>query len=279
MSTNIYRVNAFAQDLTSGNPAYVIKLNGYMHQNAMQEIAKELGLPITAFLLEQGNGIYNLRWFTPSKEISLCGHGTLASAHILWEEEYVDVSYPLMFMTKSGPLQVKRVEQGIQIAFSTDEPIPVNITNTLQQLVSVPILQAAKNSDRYIIEVADEKSLKEIKPNLSLLATLPVTGLVVTSASPNYDFVSRYFAPKIGIKEDFVTGSAHCGLAPYWSQKLNKKQLYAFQSSSRGGELYIDYKDDITYITGQAYTVYKGVFNNSIKDDVNELVVRNSEKN
>jgi len=273
MSTNIYRVNAFAQDLTSGNPAHVIKLNGHIHQNAMQEIAKELSLPITAFLLEQGNGgIYNLRWFTPSNEISLCGH-------VLWEDGYVDAKYPIIFTTKFGPLQVKRVEQGIQIAFPTDEPNPVNITNTIQKLINVPIIQAAKNSDRYIIEVADEKSLKEIVPNLSLLTSLPITGLVVTSASANYDFVSRYFAPKIGIEEDFVTGSAHCGLAPYWSKKLNKKQLYAFQDSPRGGEIYIDYEDDITYITGQAHTVYKGVFNNKIKNDMNKSIVRNSEKN
>ncbi|MGN2274522.1 PhzF family phenazine biosynthesis protein [Priestia megaterium] len=279
MNTNIYRVNAFAQGLTSGNPAYVIQLTNHIQQNEMQEISKELGLPITAFILEQGNDIYNLRWFTPSKEISLCGHGTLASAHIMWEEKDVDVRYPITFMTKSGPLQVKRVEKGIQIAFPTDEPTPVNITSTLQQLINVPIIKAAKNSDRYIIEVADEKLLKEIKPNLSLLATLPVTGLVVTSTSENYDFVSRYFAPKIGIKEDYVTGSAHCGLAPYWSRKLNKKQLYAFQASPRGGELYIDYEDDITYITGQAHTIYKGVFNNKIKNDVNKSVVGNSEIN
>lgn len=267
MNTNIYRVNAFAQDLTSGNPAYVIQLSRHIQQDEMQEISKELGLPITAFLLEQDNNIYNLRWFTPSREISLCGHGTLASAHVLWEDGYVDAKYPIMFMTKSGPLQVKRVEQGIQIAFSTDKPTPINITNTLQQLINVPIIQAAKNSDRYIIEVADEKSLKEIVPNLSLLTSLPITGLVVTSASANYDFVSRYFAPKIGIEEDFVTGSAHCGLAPYWSRKLNKKQLYAFQDSPRGGELYIDYEDNMTYITGQAHTVYKGVFNNKIKKE------------
>ncbi|MED3954628.1 PhzF family phenazine biosynthesis protein [Priestia aryabhattai] len=246
MSTYLYRVNAFSQELTSGNPAYVIQLTSPIQEKDMQRIAKELNLPITAFLLEQQCNIYELRWFTPSEEIKLCGHGTLAAAHILWEEGVIEVQHPITFTTKSGHLKVEKVKQGIQLAFSTDAPIPIDITPTLQQLVSVPILKAAQNSDRYIIEIADEESLKGLVPNLDLLSTLPVTGLVVTSPSTKYDF---------------VTGSAHCGLAPYWSQRLNKKQLYAFQSSERGGELFIDYQDDLTYITGKAITIYKSRFN------------------
>ncbi|MCM3185904.1 phenazine biosynthesis protein [Priestia megaterium] len=261
MSTYLYRVNAFSQDLTSGNPAYVIRLSSPIQKQVMQGIAKELNLPITAFLLEQQCNIYELRWFTPSEEIKLCGHGTLAAAHILWEEGFIEVQHPITFITKSGHLKVEKAQQGIQLAVFTDTPIPIDITPTLQQLVSVPILKAAQNSDRYIIEVADEESLKGLVPNLDLLATLPVTGLVVTSPSTKYDFVSRYFAPRIGIDEDFVTGSAHCGLAPYWSQRLNKKQLYAFQSSERGGDLFIYYQGDLTYITGKAITIYKSHFN------------------
>ncbi|MGN2275200.1 PhzF family phenazine biosynthesis protein [Priestia megaterium] len=261
MSTYLYRVNAFSQDLTSGNPAYVIRLSSPIQTQVMQGIAKELNLPITAFLLEQQCNIYELRWFTHSEEIKLCGHGTLAAAHILWEEGFIEVQHPITFITKSGHLKVEKAQQGIQLAFFTDTPIPIDITPTLQQLVSVPILKAAQNSDRYIIEVADEESLKGLVPNLDLLATLPVTGLVVTSPSTKYDFVSRYFAPRIGIDEDFVTGSAHCGLAPYWSQRLNKKQLYAFQSSERGGDLFIYYQGDLTYITGKAITIYKSHFN------------------
>ncbi|PFK65073.1 phenazine biosynthesis protein [Priestia megaterium] len=261
MSTYLYRVNTFSQDLTSGNPAYVIRLTSPIQKQVMQEIAKELNLPITAFLLEQQCNIYELRWFTPSEEIKLCGHGTLAAAHILWEEGIIEAQHPITFTTKSGHLKVEKVKQGIQLAFPTDEPTPIDITPTLQQLVSVPILKAAQNSDRYLIEVADEESLKRLVPNLDLLATLPVTGLVVTSPSTKYDFVSRYFAPKIGIDEDFVTGSAHCGLASYWSQRLNETQLYAFQSSERGGELFIDYQDDLTYITGKVITIYKSHFN------------------
>ncbi|MED4241171.1 PhzF family phenazine biosynthesis protein [Priestia megaterium] len=261
MSTYLYRVNAFSQDLTSGNPAYVIRLTSPIQKQVMQGIAKELNLPITAFLLEQQCNVYELRWFTPSEEIKLCGHGTLAAAHILWEEGIIEAQHPITFTTKSGHLKVEKVRKGIQLAFSTDVPSPIDITPTIQQLVNVPILKAAQNSDRYLIEVADEESLKGLVPNLDLLATLPVTGLVVTSPSTKYDFISRYFAPGIGIDEDFVTGSAHCGLAPYWSQRLNKKQLYAFQSSERGGELFIDYQDDLTYITGKAITIYKSHFN------------------
>lgn len=264
MSTYLYRVNAFSKDLTSGNPAYVVRLTRPIQKQVMQETAKELNLPITAFLLEQQCNVYELRWFTPSEEIKLCGHGTLAAAHILWEEGIIEVQHPITFTTKSGHLKVVKVEKGIQLAFPTDAPILIDITPTLRQLVSIPILKAAQNSDRYIIEVADEQSLKGLVPNLDLLATLPVTGLVVTSSSNKYDFISRYFAPRIGIVEDFVTGSAHCGLAPYWSQRLNKKQLHAFQASKRGGELSIHYQGDLTYITGKAITIYKSHFNESL---------------
>ncbi|MGE7718379.1 PhzF family phenazine biosynthesis protein [Priestia megaterium] len=261
MSTYLYRVNAFSQDLTSGNPAYVLQLTSPLQKQAMQGIAKELNLPITAFLLEQEPHIYELKWFTPSEEINLCGHGTLAAAHILWEEGIIEIQHPITFTTKLGRLKVKKVKRGIQLAFSTDVPNFIDITPTIKQLINVPILKAAQNSDKYLVEVADEESLKGLIPNLDLLATLPVTGLVVTSPSTKYDFISRYFAPRIGIYEDFVTGSAHCGLAPYWSKRLNKKQLYAFQSSERGGELFIDYQDDLTYITGKAITIYKSHFN------------------
>jgi len=261
MSTYLYRVNAFSQDLNSGNPAYVIRLTRPIQKQVMQGIAKELNLPITAFLLEQQRNVYELRWFTPSEEIKLCGHGTLAAAHILWEEGIIEAQHPITFTTKSGHLKVENVRNGVQLAFSTDAPTPIDITPTIQQLVNVPISKAAQNSDRYLIEVADEESLKGLVPNLDLLATLPVTGLVVTSPSTKYDFISRYFAPRIGIEEDFVTGSAHCGLAPYWSQRINKKQLHAFQASKRGGELFIHYQNHLTYITGKAITIYKGHFN------------------
>ncbi|MDO6849695.1 PhzF family phenazine biosynthesis protein [Priestia megaterium] len=153
------------------------------------------------------------------------------------------------------------VKKGAQLAFSTDAPPPKDITPIIQELVDVPILKATKNSDRYLIEVANEELLKGLVPNLDLLATLPVTDLVVTSPSTKYDFISRYFAPRIEIEESFVTGSAHCGLAPYWSQRLSRKQLYAFKSSGRGGELFIYYQDDLAYITGKAITIYKSHFN------------------
>ncbi|MEH7168676.1 PhzF family phenazine biosynthesis protein [Priestia megaterium] len=128
-------------------------------------------------------------------------------------------------------------------------------------MVNIPLLKVAKNSDRYLIEVANEELLKGLVPNLNLLATLPITDLVVTSPATKYDFIPRYFAPRIGIEENFVTGSAHCGLAPYSSQRLSKKQLYAFQSSEKAGELFSYYQDDLAYITGKASTIYKSHFN------------------
>ncbi|WP_219375888.1 PhzF family phenazine biosynthesis protein [Bacillus mycoides] len=259
MTIYIYRVNAFANNLTSGNPAYVVKTNEQKSEVWMQQLALEFNQPITAFITLKKDNNYILRWFTPSQEISLCGHGTLASAHILWEENQVSKESPIYFSTKSRNLEVKYLNEGIQMAFPSDPPAPIHIPNLLQQVLSVPIKNVESNSDRYIVELENEELVKSVKPNFDLLSTLPSVGIVVTSLSSKYDFISRYFAPSIGVKEDFVTGSAHCGLAPYWNKRLEKKKFHAFQASKRGGELVIEYEDDITYITGKAYTIYKGI--------------------
>lgn len=259
MTIHIYRVNAFANNLTSGNPAYIIKGDDFKSEHWMQQLAKELNQPITAFLSpDQKEKDYVLRWFTPLQEINLCGHGTLAAAHILWEENEVMKEHPIFFATKSGRLKATYVDEGIRMSFPSDPSKLIDPPHLLQRALGVSIKNVEKMKDRYIVELENEQVLREIEPAIDIISNLPVIGVIVTSPSTNYDFVSRYFAPAIGIEEDFVTGSAHCGLAPYWSKRLGKNKLYAFQASKRGGELYVEHKGDITYITGKAYTVYKG---------------------
>ncbi|HWO75276.1 MAG TPA: PhzF family phenazine biosynthesis protein [Bacillus sp. (in: firmicutes)] len=259
MKPNLYRVNAFATDLTSGNPAYVVKLSKPKSDFWMQQVAKELNLPITAFLINTQDKRFALKWFTPSQEISLCGHGTMAAAHVLWEENDIAKDTPIYFDTKAGNLKINYRNEGIQMAFPSDSPEPADdVPSLLKQALPVPTKNVEQNKDRYIVELDNEEILKSLKPDFDLISNLSVTGVVVTSLSDEYDFISRYFAPSIGIDEDFVTGSAHCGLTPYWSKRLGKNKLHAFQASGRGGELYLEQKKDLIYITGKAYTVYKG---------------------
>lgn len=254
---NIYQVDAFTDRIFKGNPAGVCILPGPASEQWMQDIAMEMNLSETAFLFRQNNG-FNLRWFTPEMEVDLCGHATLASAHILWETGVLAVDSEVAFFTKSGRLSARKDGEYIILNFPKEEDEQVNISEGLEKSLKAPILYAGRNRMDYIVEVKDEDIIKTLKPDFEIIKRLNTRGVIVTcrSANPEYDFVSRFFAPGAGIPEDPVTGSAHCCLGPYWKKRLGKDKLTAYQASKRGGVLKVTINGDRVYIGGKAVTVF-----------------------
>jgi PhzF family phenazine biosynthesis protein len=255
----IFQVDSFTNKPFTGNPAGVCILPEDILDSEMLNIAKEMNLPETAFL--QGNGVgYNLRWFTPHTEIELCGHATLASAHILWATGYLSPDEIARFDTLSGELTAKKNGEWIDLDFpaeyETNADTPVEITGAL----GVQPIYVGKNRFDYLVEVESEEMVRNIKPNFDLLKKVPSRGIIVTSRADTgkYDFVSRFFAPAIGVDEDPVTGSSHCCLGPYWKSRLNKSRFEAFQLSERGGVVRVEVKSDRVILSGQAVTVIEG---------------------
>lgn len=255
----IYQVDAFTDKPYQGNPAAVCLLEEPKDVDWLKNVASEMSLPETAFILKEEEG-YNLRWFTPTSEVELCGHATLASAHVLWETGQVDKSEDIYFKTKSGVLTARRNEEWIELDFPIEAVQEEFTPQLLLNALEVEPLYVGKNRFDYLIEVASEDIVKNIDPDLKLLKEVDTRGVIVTSKSNSkkYDFISRFFAPAIGIDEDPVTGSAHCALAPYWQEKLDKKEFTAYQASSRGGSLKIRLADDRVFLSGKAITVLKG---------------------
>jgi len=216
-------------------------------------------LPETAFLLKGKDG-YNLRWFTPTSEVDLCGHATLASAHALWETERIDKTRDIKFNTKSGLLIARYKEGWIELDFPIEAPKEEFAPQILLNALNVEPVYVGKNRFDYIIEVNSEEIVKNLDPDFRLLREVETRGVIVTSKSTSnkYDFISRFFAPSIGIDEDPVTGSAHCCLAPYWAEKLNKNEFLAYQASDRGGSIKIRLGEERVYLSGQATMVLKG---------------------
>ena len=255
----IFQVDAFTNEAFKGNPAGVCLLSEERSDLWMQNIASEMNLSETAFIYKQ-NENYSLRWFTPTVEVDLCGHATLASAHILWERKYVKDDSPIKFYTKSGILSATKNRDWIELDFPIEPAENSAIPDNLLESLSIEPLYVGKNRFDYIIEVESEEIIKNVNPDYKLLSTVNCRGVIITSISKSkdYDFVSRFFAPAAGMNEDPVTGSAHCCLAPYWKEKLNKNEFIAYQTSKRGGILKISIRDDRTYIAGQAVTVFSG---------------------
>jgi len=259
MGLTIYQVDAFSDRPFSGNPAAVCLLPGPRDDQWMQQLAQEMNLSETAFLLWQKDG-FNLRWFTPAVEVDLCGHATLASAHILWEQDYLQPGEQARFHTRSGLLTADRHDDLIELDFPAKLEEQSDAPPHLVEALGIPPKYVGKNVFDYLVEVDSEEVVRNMKPNLSLLAQVTARGVMVTSraSSPGYDFVSRYFAPRVGVNEDPVTGSAHCCLAPYWSKHLHKNEMVAYQASARGGVLYVRISGDRVKIGGQAVTVMRG---------------------
>jgi len=260
MSLPIVQVDAFTSMPFSGNPAAVCVLPEERDASWMQKVAREMNLSETAFLRERPDG-FSLRWFTPAVEVDLCGHATLASAHVLWESGQLAASQPARFHTRSGLLTAVRRDDWIEMDFPSTPPERAEAPPDLLEALGVAATYVGKNRFDYLLELDGEEAVRKVHPDFGRLGTIRgVRGIIVTSrsATPERDFVSRFFAPAVGVNEDPVTGSAHCCLAPYWSGRLKKGEFVAHQLSERGGVLKLRLDGDRVSLKGQAVTVLKG---------------------
>jgi PhzF family phenazine biosynthesis protein len=258
MDQKITQVDAFTAVPFAGNPAGVCVLPGPGKAEWMQQVAREMNLAETAFLYRRQDG-FSLRWFTPTVEVDLCGHATLASAHVLWEEGYLKPEVQARFHTRSGLLTADRKGAWIEMDFPATPVQPAEAPAELSEALGVPIGFVGKNQFDYLVEVDSEETLRGLKPNLSVLERVPVRGVIVTSrgATSDFDFVSRFFAPQSGVPEDPVTGSAHCTLAPFWGERLGKTEMRGYQASLRGGVVQVRLNGERVGISGQAVTTLR----------------------
>ena len=258
-SLRLLQIDAFTDRPFAGNPAAVCLLDKERPTQWMQAVAAEMNLSETAFVRRLDHG-FELRWFTPTIEVELCGHATLASAHALWTEGVVEDAEAIVFNTKSGPLTCTRAGDSIELDFPATPPEQAEPPEELLEALGVaPSFVGRSKFDKFVL-VESEQVLRALEPDFARLRRLPMRGVIVTSASdnPRFDFVSRYFAPGAGIDEDPVTGSAHCCLGPLWSERLGKIQMTAFQASARGGIVRVRVAGDRVFLGGQAVTVLEG---------------------
>ena len=259
MRIPIVQVDAFADRPFAGNPAAVCLLDGPAAPAWMQDVAREMNLSETAFLSPRADG-FDLRWFTPSVEIDLCGHATLASAHVLWQEGHLARGHEARFHTRSGLLTATQSEDWIELNFPAKPDEPVEAPASLIEALGAAPRYVGRNAFDYLVELESEAAVRGIRPNPRRLGDVPVRGVIVTSraAGTRFDFVSRFFAPGSGIDEDPVTGSAHCCLGPFWSRRLGKQEFLAYQASERGGVVRVRVVGERVYLGGQAVTVLRG---------------------
>ena len=261
MSQTIYQVDSFTDKPFAGNPAAVCLLPQERDERWMQDVAREMNLSETAFLVKTRDG-YHLRWFTPTAEVELCGHATLASAHILWETGALRPDEQARFHTLSGLLTADRRGDWYEMDFPVKSEIPIGTPPDLIAILGAggQVKNIAANQFDYLVEVASESIVRAIQPDFTRLSKITVRGVIVTSRSdsPGYDFVSRFFAPAVGVNEDPVTGSAHCFLSPYWSTRLGRNELIGYQASTRGGIVKVRLDGDRVHLGGQAVTVLRG---------------------
>jgi len=259
MSIPVVQVDAFTNRPFAGNPAAVCVLPGPANEQWMARVAEEMNLSETAFLYDQDGG-YNLRWFTPTVEVELCGHATLAAAHVLWESGYLVPQEQARFHTLSGLLTAERRVDWIEMDFPAEPASPGHDPPEIGNALGVAPINIGKNRFDYIVEIDSENALRALKPDMGLLAQVPCRGVIVTtrSTSEEYDFASRFFAPAAGVPEDPVTGSAHCCLGPYWAERLGQHEFIAYQASARGGIVRVGVFEDRVIIGGQAVTVMRG---------------------
>jgi PhzF family phenazine biosynthesis protein len=260
MSLDLYQVDAFTDHPFAGNPAAVCLLDSPGDARWMQDVAREMNLSETAFLHPAGDG-FNLRWFTPAIEVELCGHATLASAHVLWESGRLDPASTARFHTLSGLLTADAQGDWIELDFPANPVEEVSPPEGLIEALGGEPRFIGKSRFDYLVELPSEEAVRSTVPDHSRLRTLPVRGVIVTArgdAGGPYDFVSRFFAPGSGVDEDPVTGSAHCTLGPYWAGKLGKQDFLAYQASARGGVVRVRVTGDRVKLGGQAVTVLRG---------------------
>jgi PhzF family phenazine biosynthesis protein len=259
MKQTVFQVDAFTCTPFTGNPAAVCVLGQPASEEWMQTVAREMNLSETAFLCAKED-IFNLRWFGPTREVELCGHATLASAHILWEEGEEAKEEEIRFLTRSGLLTATRNGEWINLSLPVEPPHEQEVPFALVDALGVRPLYVGTNRLDILVEVESEKVLRSLKPDFRKLCDYSDRGFVVTSrsTSDSFDYVTRFFAPGRGVNEDPVTGSAQCCLAPYWQKKLHKDSFCAYQASARGGVLRSRLQGDRVIVGGQAVTVMRG---------------------
>lgn len=258
-TTTLFHVNAFSQHPFGGNPAVVV-LGPERSDAELQAMAAEFNLSETAFLTPIGAAHYRLRWFTPAVEVDLCGHGTLAAAHALWEAGLVAADEVLRFETRSGVLTAVREGEWIRLDFPRLSLAPQTLDPAYAAALGCQPRQTLAVGAKFLLELGSEEEVRALQPDFHALRALPGRGLMVTAPSSRAgdDFVSRYFAPWIGVDEDPVTGSNHCALVPFWAERLGKTQLKARQISARGGELQLRLEGDRVLMSGRALTLWQG---------------------
>jgi PhzF family phenazine biosynthesis protein len=259
MSQSIFTVDAFAERPFAGNPAAVCPLPEVAEESWMQNVAAEMNLSETAFLWPGADG-FHLRWFTPTVEVALCGHATLASAHILWETNRLAAAELARFHTQSGLLTAQQIHAGIQLDFPAQPLETVAPPDGLFDALGASGPYVGRNAFDYLVELESESAVRSLRPDFARLRNFPVRGVIVTarSSQPQFDFVSRFFAPGAGVNEDPVTGSAHCALGPHWSARMNKDELIGFQASARGGLVRVRVAGERVLMSGRAVTVLRG---------------------
>jgi PhzF family phenazine biosynthesis protein len=253
----LFQIDAFTDERFRGNPAAVCVLDGPRDDDWMQAVADEMNLSETAFLLA-GDERYDLRWFTPSMEVDLCGHATLASAHTLWETGAIATDEAIEFDTRSGILSARRSDDWIELDFPAIPAEEAGCNVDLERALGATPTFVGKSAFDFLVEFPSEQVVREIEPDFIVVERAAARGIIVTAqaATDDYDFVSRFFAPQSGVAEDPVTGSSHCCLAPYWARRLGKDELVGYQASERGGTVRVRLDGNRVILGGQAVTVF-----------------------
>ncbi|HWV72348.1 MAG TPA: PhzF family phenazine biosynthesis protein [Pseudosphingobacterium sp.] len=257
MKLTIYQVDAFAEKVFKGNPAAVCPLTEWLSDDILLKIAKENNLAETAFYIVKEDNI-EIRWFTPGEEVDLCGHATLAAAFVLKNQENFRENTIPFYSPRSGNLPVSFQDGKYTLNFPADQFAETALTGELLNATDKKPTAAFKGKTDYMLVFEQQEDIAALQPNLSQIAAIKARGIIVTAKGENHDFVSRFFAPAVGVNEDPVTGSAHTTLTPYWGRKLNKNELRAFQLSERGGEIYCRLLNDRVELIGKAILYLKG---------------------
>jgi predicted PhzF superfamily epimerase YddE/YHI9 len=259
MAPLLYQVDAFTDEPFKGNPAAVCLLEHQAKVAWMKGVAREMNLSETAFI-SPARGGWRLRWFTPKREVDLCGHATLASAKVIFERDPSLREKPILFKTRSGDLFARWVDGEVELDFPAMPYRRMSYESHVDRALGFKPWDAVFSGDYYLFEAEDEAIIRKSTPDIPALEKLPMPEVIITARSkdPDYDFISRFFAPQLGIPEDPVTGSAHCLLAPYWAEKLGKSELTAYQASSRGGTLHLRLDGQRVLIRGAAVIIFEG---------------------
>lgn len=256
MKLTIYQVDAFTKEVFKGNPAAVCPLDEWIDAELMQKIALENNLSETAFFVKTGD-VYEIRWFTPTFEIDLCGHATLASAYVIFEVLKLGANIINFHSHKSGELSVEKNGDVLTLDFPSRPVSPAEVPQSLIEAIGKTPKEVFKSRD-YFLVYENEQEISGINPNFSKLLEIDTLGVIVTAKGDSADFVSRFFAPEVGVFEDSVTGSSHCNLIPFWAERLGKTEMFARQISARGGELFCELKGERVKIGGNATLYMKG---------------------